>query len=235
MKRLFSLAFAALAWSLVAWAGPPITPMSPPIMQQRELMDSAFGSWCGYNEITQVSRCRYFEVQSYSSKLGDYEETRVTIQQTVNAPTYYGYRYVNCPVPKTALEVKSNEAEVDVTFDTEAFDCSGWGYRIDYDPETGEPIQSDWLYFGEVTLQAELLSPGFEQTHRFNETSTQKDNITGTSYTYRQQCSGGYGWNMLEGGFMMVGESIFGETWFAFETDEADAQFSYNKCTRMDK
>lgn len=235
MKRLFSVAFAMLAGPLAAWAGPPITPMSPPILQQREVIDAAFGSWCGYNDVTQVNRCRYFDVQSYSNKQGDYEETRVTIQQDVNAPTYYGWRYVSCPVPASALSVKSTSAEVDVTFDTEGPDCYGYGYRIDFDPETGEPIPSDWFYFGEVTLQAQLLSPGFEQTQRFNETSTQKDNIFGTSYTYRQTCSGGYGGNMLEGGFMMVGESIFGETWFAFETDEADGQFSYNKCMRMDK
>jgi hypothetical protein len=218
-----------LAWSLAAWAGPPITPMSPPIMQQREVIDSAFGYGCTYNELTQVNRCRYFEVQSYSSKLGDYEETRVMLQQDVNAPTFYAYRSVNCPVPESALRVESNSAEIDVTFDTEGPDCYGWGYRIDYDPETGEPIESDWPYFGEVTLQAQLLSPGFEQTQKFNETSTQTDNISGTSYTYRQKCSGGYGWNMLEGGFRMVGESIFGDLWYPFETDEADALFGYNK------
>ena len=231
MKRLFSLAFATLAGSLAAWAGPPIAPMSPPIMQQREVMDSAYGSWCGYNEVTQIGRCRYFAVQSYSNKLGDYEETRVMLQQDVNAPTHYGYRYVSCPVPESALRVKSALAEIDVTFETEGPDCYGWGYQYIYETQTTQ----DWFYFGEVTLQAQLLSPGFEQTHKFNETSTQKDNISGTSYTYRQQCSGGYGGNMLEGGFMMFGESIHGETWFAFETDEADAQFGYNKCTRMDK
>jgi hypothetical protein len=220
-----------LAWSLAAWAGPPITPMSPPIMQQREVMESAYGSHYSYNELTQVSRGRYFAVESYSSKLGDYEETRVMIQQDVNAPTFYGYRYVSCPVPESALGVKSTAAEIDVTFDTEGPDCYGWGYQYYFD--TG--LTEDWFFYGEVTLQAQLLSPGFEQTQKFNETSTQTDNISGTSYTYRQQCSGGYGWNMLGGGFTMFGESIFGEFWYPFDTDEADAQFSYNKCMRMDK
>lgn len=235
MKRLLAFMFATLAGSLVAWAGPPIQPMSPPSFHQREVMDSAYGSWCGYDEVAQVTRCRYFEVQSYSNSQGDYDETRVMIQQSVDAASYYGYRNVSCAVPESALVVKSDSAQIDVTFDTEAPECSGWGYRVDFDPDTGEPSWSDWYYFGEVTLQAQLLSPGFQQTHKYTETNTQKDNIAGTSYTFRQSCSGGYGGTMLGGGFMMVGESIHGETWFAFDLDEADAQFSYNKCTRMDK
>jgi len=236
MKALFSFACALLMLgSMAAWANPPGMPMESAAQRQREASEGANASHCGYNEVTQISRCRYFDIQAFSNKQGGYEETRINVGQNVYAPNYWGYRNVSCQVPQSALDVKSKSAKVDVTFDSEASGCYGWGYRVDYDPETGEYTYSDWLYFGMITVQAQFLAPGYESTHKYTEQNTQVDNIAGTSSSYRRSCSGGGAWYMLGGGFTMYGDAIFGDAYFPFETDEADGQYSYNKCSMMNK
>lgn len=236
MKRLFSFACAVLMFgSMAAWADPPGMPMGPAVQRQREVSESAYATHCGYNDVTQVSRCRNFNIQALSNTQGDYEETLITVSQDVNAPLFWGYRYVTCPVPQSALAMKPKEAEVDVTFDSEGSGCYGWSYRIDYDPDTGEYIYSEWPYFGMITVQAQFLAPGYENSFQYTERSTQSDNIAGTSSTYRRSCDGGDAYNMLGGGFTMYGDAIFGDAYFPFETDEDDGSFSYNKCTMMSK
>jgi hypothetical protein len=221
--------------SMAAWADPPGMPMESAAQRQREVMESAYATHCGYNDVTQVARCRYFDIQAFSNRQGDYEETRIGVGQDVNAPLYWGYRYVSCQVPESALALKSKEAEVDVTFDSEGLSCSGWGYRIDIDPDTGEYIYSDWLYYGMITVQAQFLAPGYENSFQYTERNTQTDNIAGTSFSYRRSCNGGDAYNMLGGGFTMYGDAIFGDAYFPFETDENDGWFNYNKCTMMSK
>jgi len=236
MNRLFSFACAVLMFgSMAASADPPGMPMESAARPQREVSEAANASHCGYNETTGVSRCRYFNIQAFSNTQGDYEETRITVGQDVNAPSYFGYRYVSCQVPESALDLKSKEAEVDVTFDSEGPSCYGYGYRIDIDPDTGEYIYSEWPYFGMITVQAQFLAPGYENSSQYMERSTQSDNIAGTSSSYRRSCSGGGAYNMLGGGFTMYGDAIFGDAYFPFETDEADGSFNYNKCTMMTK
>jgi hypothetical protein len=221
--------------SMAAWADPPGMPMESAAQRQREVTESAYATHCGYNDVTQVARCRYFDIQAFSNTQGDYEETRIGVSQDVNAPSFFGYRYVSCQVPESALALKSKEAEVDVTFDSEGPGCEGYSFRIDYDPDTGEPIYSVWPYFGMITVQAQFLAPGYENSFQYTERSTQADNIAGTSSTYRRSCNGGDAYNMLGGGFTMYGDAIFGDAYFPFETDEADGSFNYNKCTMMSK
>jgi|GEM_PF-2508959 len=236
MKRLFSFVCAMLMFgSLAAWANPPGMFKEPSAQRQREVMESAYGSHQGYNETTQITRWRSFDVQSFSNTAGDYEETRATVYQQVNGPNLWGWRYVSCPVDRSALRVKAKAAEIDVTFDTEGPGCWGYGYRVNYDPDLDEYIYTDWYYFGMVTLQADLLAPGWEEGYQYTEKFTRKDHVYGTSSDTRRSCSGGYAGNMLGGGFTMYGEAIFGDSYFPFETDEADGQFSYRKCSSMDK
>jgi hypothetical protein len=237
MKRLFSFACTLMMFgSMAAWANPPGMFMeSAAAQREREVSASAYASHCGYNEITEIWRCRSFNIQAFSNKQGGYEETRINVYQSVNAPLYSGWRYVSCQVPESAFQVKSKSAEVDVTFDSEAPGCYGWGYRADFDPETYEYTHSDWYYFGMITVQADFLAPGYESSFRYTEQNTQKDNIAGTSYSYRRSCSGGNAYNMLGGGFTMFGDAIFGDAYFPFETDEADGQYNYNKCSMMNK
>lgn len=236
MKRLCSFACTLMMFgSMAAWANPPGMFMESAAQREREVSSGANASHCGYNEVTQISRCRQFDIQAFSNTQGDYEETRINVGQNVYAPLYWGYRYVSCQVPEAALQVKSKSAAVDVTFDSEGPSCYGWGYRIDIDPETGEYFYSDWLYFGMITVQAEFLAPGYENSFKSSEQNTQKDNVAGTSFTYRRACSGGNAYNMLGGGFTMYGDAIFGDAYFPFETDEADGGFSYNKCSIMNK
>lgn len=236
MKTSLSLACALLMLgSMAASAAPPATQMQPAVQRQREVLDSAYGTHVGYNEANQITRWRTFEIYSFSDFMGNYEETRITVYQQVNGPNEWAWRYVACPVPKDALRVKNKSAEVDVTFDTAGPGCEGYGYRVRYDPETGEYVFTDWYYFGMVTVQAQLLSPGMEQTYQLTEKQSQQDYVYGTSYDYRQSCTGGTAVNMLGGGFTMYGESIFGNAYFPFETDEADGQFSYRRCSRLDK
>lgn len=236
MKRLFSFACALVMFgSMAAWADPPGMPMESATQRQREVSESAYASHCGYNEVTAVSRCRYFNIQAFSNKQGGYEETRINVGQDISGPTLWGYRYVSCQVPQSALAVKSKAAEVDVTFDSEASGCYGWGYRNEFNPETGEYTQSDWFYFGMITVQAQFLAPGYESTRKYTEQNTQKDNFAGTSYSFRRSCSGGDAWYMLGGGFTMFGDAIFGDAYFPFETDEADGGYHYNKCAMLNK
>lgn len=236
MKTSLGFACALLMLgSVAASAAPPGLQMQPANQRQREVLDSAYATHVGYNEVTQITRWRSFDIQSLSNSLGDYQETRINVYQQVDGPNEWGWRYVSCPVPRDALRVKNKSAEVDVTFDTEGTACERYGYRVRYDPDLDEYIYSDWNYFGLVTVQAQLLSPGEEQSYQITEKQSQQDNVSGTSYDYRQSCRGGSAGNMLAGGFTMYGEAIFGDAYFPFETDEADGQFTYRRCSRLDK
>lgn len=238
MRRLFSILFTAMLTfgSFAAWGqAPEMMPMGPSNVRGREIQDLAYGRWCGYNEETFTERCRYFEVSTLVDTMGGYEETRVVIQQTVNQPNRWGYRYVNCPVPESVLRVKNKSADVDVSFDSEGPGCDRWGYAVIYDPETGEYTYEDWSYFGMITLQAQLSSPGFVEEFHYTERFTRKDNVNGTSETNQRVCSGGYSYNVLGGGFTMYGDSIFGNTWFSFDSDEVDGGFQDRKCSQIAK
>jgi hypothetical protein len=175
MKRLFGFAFAMLMLgSLAAWADPPEMLKDSSPQRDREVSESAYGENWTYNEVNEIWRCRRFRIEALSTLQGDYDQTRITVMQHVSGPVNFGYREVSCPVPQSALRVKSNSAEVDVSFDTEDPSCYNTGYGYQYDPELGEWIYSDWLYFGTVTVQAQLLSPAYEYTFDTSERNTQK-------------------------------------------------------------
>jgi hypothetical protein len=239
MKRLFSTLFTAMLvfGSFAAWA--QVTPMKlneSHFYRNSELMEGAFGTHCGYNEVNGISRCRTFQIQTNVNTAWQQDETLVMLQQSVSGPYDWGWRYVTCPVPRSSMQLKTKSAQVDVTFDTEGPGCWGYGYRqVCQAEEPWECEWSEWPYFGMATLQAQLSSPGGENEYTESRQESSRNNMTGTTSSSRWNCTGGDAFQMVGGGFTMFGDAIFGNAWFPFETEEADGSFSYRSCSRMGK
>jgi len=215
MERTIVIACAALLLlgSLAASANPPDMPKTPGVHSQR-VMESADGGVCG--QVGDLSRCRQFSVQAISEPSGKYRETIVRLDQWRNWPGGYGYRHVECPVPRQALRPMPEKAIVKATFNTDAAECFGYGEMVTFEPYSSVP----WRYTGVETLEATLLSPRYQ--YRNVSSVTQKDNQTGTSQ--RENCHGGSGWEIQGGGFTMIG------IYRAFGPGDATGSFYYDTC-----
>lgn len=203
-----------LLGSLAAWAGPPEVPKSPMVQSQR-VMESADGGFC--SEAGDLWRCRNFSVVATSEPSGKYRQTVARLDQWRSWPGGYGYRHVECPVPRQALRVMPDKAFVEATFDADSPDCFGYGEMVTYEPEYSSV---PWLYTGIQTLEATMLAPRYQD--RRVTSYSYKDNETGT--TQRENCHGGSGWDLQGGGFTMIG------LYRAFGPGDATGSFYYDTC-----
>lgn len=215
MRRAVFLGCATLLLgSLAAWAGPPDVPESPVVHSQR-VMESADGGFC--SQAGDLWRCRSFSVVATSEPSGKYRETIARLDQWRNWPGGYGYRHVECPVPRQALRVMPDKAFVEATFDADSPECFGYGEMVTYEPEYSSV---PWLYTGIQTLEATLLAPKYQD--RRLTSYTWKDNESGAMQ--RENCHGGSGWDLQGGGFTMIG------LYRAFGPGDASGSFYYDTC-----
>jgi hypothetical protein len=214
MKSAIFLGCATLLLgSLAAYAGPPDVPKAPMAHSQR-VIESADGGVCG--QVGDLTRCRQFSVQALSEPSGKYRETIVRLDQWRSWPGGYGYRHVECPVPRQSLRVMPDKAFAEVTFDADSHECTGYGETVTFEPYSTVP----WLYTGLQTLEATLLAPKYQD--RRVTSYTYKDNESGT--TQRENCHGGSGWEVQGGGFTMIG------IYRAFGPGDASGSFYYDTC-----
>jgi hypothetical protein len=150
----------ALAWSAIlisVWATSALAQDAPSGLSShnRRVSASASGPYYVYDEAWQLYEFQRCEVTTDRDVTGQSSETRVTLHEGSSWSGGYADRTLVCPVSLAALRVHPNNATVEVTFDAEAADCSSTGLIHTDDPES----DTEWVFTGVQTLQADLLSP----------------------------------------------------------------------------
>ena len=186
---------------------------SPSVHEQR-IMSSADGGVC--RAFGDGYRCRSFAAVENWSPTGEYIETRAWINQYSWTSTGYRYRYLDCPIERSALQVTQNRASVQVVMDSASPLCTNYGEIITYDPWSQVP----WPFEGLVVLEADLLSPRYEDQQVTNH--SWKDNELGTSW--REHCQGGSAYGITAGGMNIAG------VYFPFGPEDTLGQFYFQKC-----
>jgi hypothetical protein len=187
----------------------------------RHVVNSADAGYC--SQVGDLWRCRQFAVQVLGEPSGGYAETRAWVDQWRNWPTGWASRHIECTVERHALKMTPEHAEVRAILDPASPACTTYGDWVEFDPETGEPVITPWLYTEPVVLEADLLAPAREDRHV--SMVTHRDNATGE--TSREQCHGGNGYRLQGGGFTVLG--LYRE----FGPEGADGSYFYETCGTM--
>jgi len=223
--------FVALATVLLCLTVPAARADRPPLpgadaTHSQQVTKASWGNVC-YDGPNGEYRCRYFSVSEQTNLSDGSHETRLDYTFTRSTDTLWAYRQLNCTLDPRSLTVRPNgavfEANIpDPTVDT----CQNSGMLCDADGCT------DWSWAEPVVVKGEMSSPGVEQTQVTIQSN--RDNDTGVSI--RQQCNGGYGWNLHGGGvsFSTAGGNLL---YFPFgytgQYGQASGAYMYDKCNQI--
>ena len=222
-RTLVALAATAIALTTTAVRADLILGSNMPADHTQPVTRSAGGGVC-YDGPAGEFRCRFFGVSETVNVLDGSRETRLEYGFQRSGAEIWGYRYLNCPVDRKALNVTPNRA----TFNAEVVDptagsCSNWGYLCDADG------CRDWLWTDPVIVKGEMTTPGYERTY----VTSQQDRDNDSGVSTRAQCHGGGGERIHGGGvsFSTTGGNFL---YFPFGSvgpyGQADGAYMYETC-----
>ncbi len=218
-KHLAPLAAGLMLAVPTSYAADDGAKVEPPPTHEQRIMSSADGGVC--RPFGEGTRCRSFAAVENWSPTEGYTETRAWVNQNSSSPTGYRYRNLDCPIDRNALQVTPSRASIQVVMDSASPLCSNYGEIVIFEPWSVEP----WPFEGQVVLEADLLSPRYEDWQVTSHSWT--DNEMGTSW--REHCQGGSAYEVTAGGMNIAG------VYFPFGPEDTSGQFYFQKCGTSSK